>query len=987
MNKKKIVIVLLLCVVLGGGAYLLFHRDHAEYVEQAEKEQVAWAYQLLSDAANSDIMYTDYLRKSSKPYGTGSATAQPKDGISETGYDQTMQVLDYNETAVYQIDAASAGWYYIKLEYKPVSDTLSDFNVSIAINKTQDYLEMKTIALPLIWSDETKDFPKDSYGDETAPKQVRKSDWGTTYLYNNSYSSALPLLFYLEQGSNQIEITNVSSNGLGLGKLFIEEPKTKLPTYAEYQAANAAKPGTLSKTLIELNATEYIEKNTLQIVYSSEDNPALKPHDTAYKKLNVLSWEAPGAELTYEIEVPEDGFYRLAFHYKNGKEEFDAFQTITIDGEIPFQECINYAFAPTGSTYANETFSASDGEPYLFYLTKGIHTLTLRCEQEPVVEAWRYARLISEHVTQFTLQITKITGANADANRTWKMTKYIPEIADYLKAYRILIQQIRYLLQDYATNGINGALLSDLDKAMQYIEKMSEYPDEIALYTEELTGRDNSVLAAVSNFTTEITKQKFALDRIYVYGDQKLPDAKANVMANLNNWFSGLFHTFTSDKYKSTVKEEDVVTIWVNRALTHVDLLQKLADTEFTPRTGIKVKISAMPDANKLTMAAAADQTPDIALGLISHMPFDLACRGALYDLTQFEDFWQVAERFVPGAFVPYVYNEGVYAIPETLDFHALVYRKDIFESLGLTPPDTWQDVVDLLPSLQRYGMNFYHNIASGVGYKWFYQTSPLIFQNNGKLYSDDGLRTAIDDPNSVKGLQALGDLFIAYSLDTQVNSFFNSFRYSILPVGIIDSNEYILLKNGAPELEGQWALSAYPGTVQEDGSISRWYIANGTGGIIFGDTKYPKEAWEFLKWWTDHDTQVNYTYTLRSTYGNQFFWLPSNVEAVEDAPIEQADKMVILEQIKWLRDVPRTPGQYLLERSISDIWNTMVFDGVSAQVAVDEKTIAINREIKKKMKELGFYDEEGNLIKSYAIRDVDWITEQIERAKEGNLK
>ena len=50
------------------------------------------------------------------------------------------------------------------------------------------------------------------------------------------------------------------------------------------------------------------------------------------------------------------------------------------------------------------------------------------------------------------------------------------------------------------------------------------------------------------------------------------------------------------------------------------------------------------------------------------------------------------------------------------------------------------------------------------------------------------------------------------------------------------------------------------------------------------------------------------------------------------------------MEQEKWLRDVPRTPGQYLLERSISDIWNTMVLDGTSAQVAVDEKVIAINR-------------------------------------------
>lgn len=113
-------------------------------------------------------------------------------------------------------------------------------------------------------------------------------------------------------------------------------------------------------------------------------------------------------------------------------------------------------------------------------------------------------------------------------------------------------------------------------------------------------------------------------------------------------------------------------------------------------------------------------------------------------------------------------------------------------------------------------------------------------------------------------------------------------------------------------------------------------------------------------------------------------FGCASNVEALEQAPIDQEDKEVILDMVRWLRDVPRTPGQYLLERSISDIWNTMVFDGTSAQVAADEKVIAINREIKKKMQELGFYDDEGNMIKSYIIRDAEWIQEQMDNAKKG---
>ena len=56
-----------------------------------------------------------------------------------------------------------------------------------------------------------------------------------------------------------------------------------------------------------------------------------------------------------------------------------------------------------------------------------------------------------------------------------------------------------------------------------------------------------------------------------------------------------------------------------------------------------------------------------------------------------------------------------------------------------------------------------------------------------------------------------------------------------------------------------------------------------------------------------------------------------------------------------------------------------MINEGVSAQVVIDEQVIAINREIKKKMTELGYMDEDGNLLKSYVIHDVDWIQEQIE--------
>lgn len=969
--KKKMLIWLICLVIAGCVAILFFNKDNAEYVSAPDKNEVRWAYELLTGSLNSSsTMYCDYLEYADATYGEGTYVAGDSKG----------KTLSYKESLTYKVSVDKAGWYWLALDYTPVGSTLSDFTVDVKINGKQDYYEMKTIALPLYWQDETKNFPVDSYGDESAPKQIRVEGTRNLYLFNNTYSSAEPLMFYLNKGNNEITFTNISSDGLNLGELTVKAPGNEVPSYEEYRKLHS---GEAINEVYTINAIDYVEKNTTQAILEYENNPALLPKNNKYKVLNTLNFTEAGTTVEYTVNVAKAGYYKLALHYKNEKEEFDAFETIKIDGELPFKECLSYGFKATGPSWENGVVADSDGTAYEFYLTEGTHVISIKAENEPVIKAWRYARLMSEHVSQFALQITKVTGSETDKNRTWKMTKYIPEIPDYLRAYEILIAEIRYELQNHSEKGINGAMLSDFDKAMQFIDEMAEYPDEIALYVASLTGRDNSVLVALGNFTSVALKQDFTLDRIYLYNGEDIPNAKAGVLGSVGNWFETLFNSFTTNKYSTEVEDDEVLTVWVNRAVTHVDLLQKMVDTEFTPKTGIKVKVSIMPDANKLTLSAAANQTPDVALGLISYMPFDLACRGALYDMTQFEDFWTVANRFVAGSFVPYVYNEGVYAIPETLDFNALIYRTDIFENLGLNIPDTWDDVIGILPELQRYGMNFYHNISSGVGYKWFYQTTPFIFQNGGKLYTDDGLKAALDQPNSVKGLQALGDLFIAYSLDAQVISFFNSFRYSILPVGIVTSQDYILFKNGAAELEGQWALANYPGTVTEDGEVNRYYVANGTGGVIFDATNKPEKAWEFLKWWTDHDTQVTYTYTLRSTYGKEFFWMPSNLDALNDAPIDQADKDIILESVKWLRDVPRTPGQYLLERSISDIWNTMVLDGTSAQVAVDEKSIAINREIKKKMTELGYYDEEGNLLKTYVIRDIDWIQEQMDKAKE----
>ena len=640
----------------------------------------------------------------------------------------------------------------------------------------------------------------------------------------------------------------------------------------------------------------------------------------------------------------------------------------------------NYAFDPVSSGYSNHTLSDKKGNNYNFYLEEGKHTISIKQENEPVVEAYRYALLLQKHITDFQLEITKITGSDVDTERNWKMTKYIPNIPKYLESYETMIHHIRFLLQDYSSNGNSGAILAYLDEAEQFIKDIKKYPDEIALHTADLTGAENSILVSLSNFTTEVTSNDFTLDRIYVYGDKdQLESPNPSFGGSLWTSIRTLVNTFTSPKYSTGAKEDDeTLTIWVNRAITHVDLLQKMADTEFKQyykeKTGkdIKIKVTTMPDVAKLTLAIAAKETPDIALGLMSYVPFDLSSRGALYDLSKFDDFWTVARRFPTGAFVSYVYNEGMYAIPETTDFNAVVYRTDIFNNLGLKVPDTWDELIDILPTLQRYGMNFYHNIANGqTGYKWFYQTSPMILQNGGELYvqDDKGLvKTGIDSKKSVKGLSLLGNLFTKYSLETSVQTFFNSFRYSVNPIGIIGMEDYTLIKNGARELDGKWAISKYLGTKQEDGSVNRTFVANGTGGAIFNESNKKDEAWEFLKWWLDEDTQYEYSIRRCQSLGLEYQWNTANIEAFKKLPFDSDVKEKAIEQWQYQREVTPHPASYIVERELSGVWNDVVIDSSDMMESLDQAVLVIDREIKRKLQEFGYIDQDGKLIKDYNI-------------------
>ena len=129
---------------------------------------------------------------------------------------------------------------------------------------------------------------------------------------------------------------------------------------------------------------------------------------------------------------------------------------------------------------------------------------------------------------------------------------------------------------------------------------------------------------------------------------------------------------------------QKTIRLWVNWGRDQAMILNSLIQDSFVPETGIGVQLEIVNAT--LVKGILSGNSPDCALQMARAEPVNLGMRHALYDLTQFDDFNSVLERFQPGAEEPYRYSDACYALPDTQTFFSMFYRSDVFEELGLTP-------------------------------------------------------------------------------------------------------------------------------------------------------------------------------------------------------------------------------------------------------------------------------------------------------------
>ena len=887
-------------------------------------------------------------------------------------YEKPSIFLKQNDAFQFEASVPADGYYTVSFDMAATETFFNAPEGQLKIDGEFPLLDAQRIIFPVFYENSRDSFPRDRYGNDALIRQKQLLRWSKVTMRDVNFSHKNPSTIFLAEGKHQFEFT-VTRESMVLGSIYLE-PFSEYPTYEQYLAEHQAADS--SGFYFEKEAEFPSFKNDTSIRPVNSRSLEVTPYDTYRLLLNTLggdSWKKSGSAVYYQVEVPEDGMYFITLRaQQNFKNNFTVFRRITVNGEAPFEELSHVPF-PSSPQWSNITLGGDT--PYKIYLKKGINVVGIEATDSPFNSAIEKIKKVLLDINELSLQIKKLTGNQTDSFKEWVISDYIPDIQDQLLAIANDLQVDLETLKTINQSSGSEEVLS-YQMAIDNILFLAQDPNKIPARMNRFSEGSGSAAQLLAKVLPLLQGQPLALDKVYVHSPDRIPEeAKISFFTSLSDGVKRFVYSFRPNPYQSIGAAEDEIEVWVNRPRQYVDLLQSMADENFTPETGIPVKFSIMPQESKLVLANAAGIQPDVALGISTNVPYELAIRNALMDLRSFDDFDTFIRNYSPGSLLSYIINDSVYAIPETQDFWVTFYRKDILDSLGIPVPHTWDEVIEILPELQRQGMNFNTPLSSGSGLKGYLVTAPYFFNHNAELYSPDGFESGLSSEEAIQSLKFMAESFTIYGMPLTTANFYDSFRYGSLPIGVSNFETYIKLMTAAPEIAGLWDIDLYPATVLPDGTENRYATGSAQASIMFAATDKPNESWEFLKWWMSTETQVDFQQQLIMNYGMEYLWNSANLEAFQYLPIPESHRQVILEQWQWLQEPVRLPGSYMQEREISNAWNKIVFDGVNPRVAIDEAVIIINREITRKMEEFG-YLQDGVKVKTFRVPTIKTVEE-----------
>ncbi len=875
------------------------------------------------------------------------------DAVSQ---DEGVLTLDRSEVT-WKVNVPQAGLYNIRLDYLTTQSRGVDIEREIRINGELPFTGASTLCFSRMWTDKSE-VRTDNQGNEIRPSQKEVFGIQQAFCKDDMGYQNEPYCFYFEEGENTLTMKAVNEPMVVCGIELL--PPVKYITYEEYLAAqpqvNMTEAGRNCSVKVQGEHAVLRSQPSLFPKYDRSSS-VTEPYSVTSTVLNYIggdAWTHPNEWIEWNFEVPEDGYYNISIKarqvYQRGALSC---RSIYIDNEIPFADLSSVEFSySTG--WKMVTLSNKEGDPFRFYLTAGSHKIRMEVTLGAMGPVLNEVEDSIYRLNQIYRKLLVLTGVNPDRFRDYNLKTVYPEVLEAMdleskRLYRIVDETV-------ATTGQKSDRIAVAQTMAVQLEQFVRDNDRI---TESFTNfKDN--ITSLGTAMQNMSESKLDVDLIMVTGENaKIPSVDENffmkAVHEIRSCLSSYFVDYNSLGDKYDANEDNIIDIWIVTGRDQSTILKTMVDDSFTPETGIKVNVKLVA-ADAILTAVVAGNGPDIVLSVDGWFAVNYAMRNAVEDLTQFEDYAEVASVFEQSALDPLTYNngehKGVFGLPETQNFSLLFYRKDVLEELGLEVPQTWDELIAELPTIQG------NSLTVGVPFPDITLAdisifNSLVYQNGGDIYDDLARKTLISNEAGVKAFKMYTSLYNDYGLP-MVYDFVSRFRSGEMPLGVAGYSTYNTLMVSAPEIRGLWDFTLFPGTLKADGTIDRTVHSNGTCCMMIktDDETVKKNAWEFMKWWVGTESQVEFGREMESVLGASARYQTANKEALRQLAWSTSQLTVLEEQRSSTRGFPEIAGGYSTTRHITNAIRKVINEKIDPRESLLTYSRTINEEIRIKRKE-----------------------------------
>lgn len=884
--------------------------------------------------------------------------------------------VDCEGTLTWHFDVKTAGLYNLEMFYHPVTSehhNNTTIEVEMKIDGEHPFDEVKLVELDRYWQNDGA-IIRDSRDNDQRPKQIQYNTWVNYPIKDKDGLINTPYFFYLSEGSHEISLTGVKTNLYLKGMRFYNTED--LPAYADIaptqEQIDATPSVGESGGFIQGEAPAYTTSSTLYPTYDRTDS-SVYPCDPVKKRYNTIgadTWDQATQSITWNVEVPEDGYYKVRLRARQSTMRgFFSNRRVYINGEVPCTELddVKIQYDPNWQTV---DLSDADGNLIYVKMNKGWNTITLEAVPGDIGAVMERLDDLIFELNYYYRRILMITGPSPDEYNDYYLEDQIEGLFDFFKNAIETLYREKAGIEELTGAGSEASTLQTMAVILQMaVDKPEDLPQMLSSIKDQIS--------AVSAWMRDYRDQPLEIDYIEVKSSK---DEFRKCGTNFFQAFAFGFQAFIGSFFEDYTSVSDssgaekTLNVWVSLGRDQATVVNELVSSEYNPTHDTKVNISLVQGA--VLEATLAGKGPEVALFIGGDFPVVCASRGLLVNLKEQPGYESVISRFTPDVTTLYEFNGGVYGLPLTESFPMLFYRTDVLGELGYdAPPETWDDLINMLPDIQRKYLEVGLILPSNISSQVFDAGNTfvlLMLQTGQDFYNYDEasgqyISTTFDTEAAVSAFTKWTQFYTIYDFD-QTYDAFTRFRTGEMPILLQNYTFYNQLNVAAPEIKGLWSFAHVPGSYvynedgtkqkNSDGSYKIDYTANSgsAGAVIFTSCTDVDAAWNFIDWFTTTDVQKSYGTTIEAVMGPMGRYDTANVEALGELSWSTSEHEKIADQMSNLREVPIIPASYAVTRNVYNAFRAVVNNQKNPRYQLSSYNRDINSEIVRKLTDLGYY-------------------------------